>query len=336
MVKPSSEPRLSVVVNNYNYADYLSEALDSAIAQLHQDDELVIVDDGSTDASATLLAAYATHDQVRVILQKNQGQMKAVRTGVQAALGDIVVLLDSDDYYLPGYLDRLRQIYRDNSDIDFVFCAATLAGQDPHGVNQNRMNLGRMEMQPGRIGPTRWATQLFYEFVGVPTSGISMRTDLAQRISTLPETLDKMRAFSPILVRLLRIPENEVRTPGPSADGVFIRASSLLNARKYYDNRPGFLYRIHGKNKFAGISRPARLYLRSRRMKYLIGLATEHFNLAARPTAVELRQEILTRAYSLRLRRRVRVRMNYVRAVFVSTGTVGEKVSALRAALFMR
>lgn len=327
-------PDISVVVNNYNYANFLEEALDSAIRQLHSNDELIVVDDGSTDHSPDLLQTYSGKDQVRIIAQQNQGQMTTVRTGVKAATGDIVVLLDSDDYLLPGYLDKLRQIYRENDDIDFVFTAAIVDGQNPQGVKNNRENLARMAMPAGRIGPTRWATQLFYEYVGVPTSGISMRTELANRIATLPGSLDKMRAFSPLLVKLLRIPEKEVKNPGPSADGVFIRVSSLLDAQKYYNDTPGFMYRIHGSNKFAGISRIARMYLRARRMKYLIALAVAHFELAHRPGAVELRQEILERAYGLRLRRRISIRTKYMRCIANSNGSLTEKLMAVKAALF--
>lgn len=329
-------PRLSVVVNNYNYGRFLKEALDSAIAQLHDEDELIVVDDGSTDESLAVLKAYEERKQIRLLSQENQGQLNTVRNGVLAASGDVVLLLDSDDYYLPGYLDRLRKIYTENNDIDFVFSAARVAGENAQGVQKNGNNLGRMELQPGRIGTTRWSTQLFHEFVGVPTSGNSLRTDLARKIATLPGSLENVRKFSPLLVTLLGIPEREVRTPRPTADGVLVRASSLLGANKYYDDRPAFVYRIHGDNQFAATSRLARYYLRSRRMNYLIAVMIDHFGLTQRPDAVELRNEVLGRSYGLRLWRRFRIRANYLRAIPISTGTVPEKAAALKAVIFNR
>ena len=60
-------PTLSVVVNNYNYAPYLAAALDAALAQLREGDELVVVDDGSTDDSLAVLASYRGRAQVKVL-----------------------------------------------------------------------------------------------------------------------------------------------------------------------------------------------------------------------------------------------------------------------------
>ena len=107
---PAGWPRLSIVVNNYIYAQYLPEALGSVIRQMIEGDELIVVDDGSTDGSSALLREFARDYGIRFIEQANCGQMGTVRTGIKAAQGDVVVLLDSDDYFLEGYLQRLRDI----------------------------------------------------------------------------------------------------------------------------------------------------------------------------------------------------------------------------------
>lgn len=69
---------VSVVVNNYNYARFLPAAIESVLPQLRQGDELVIVDDGSTDESSAILAGFADRGSVRVIKQRNQGQLRTV------------------------------------------------------------------------------------------------------------------------------------------------------------------------------------------------------------------------------------------------------------------
>lgn len=99
-----SRPRVSVVIDNYNYGRFLPQALDSVLSQdfPSQDLEVIVADDGSTDDSRDVLKRYAP--RVKALLQENQGQATAFNNGIQAAQGDIVCLLDSDDVWLPGKL----------------------------------------------------------------------------------------------------------------------------------------------------------------------------------------------------------------------------------------
>lgn len=96
--------RVSVVTPVYNRADYLPEALDSALSQEFEGLEVVVVDDGSTDGTPEVLRRYG--DRIRVHRQENAGQSAAVNTGVGLARGEFVAFLDSDDAWLPGKLAR--------------------------------------------------------------------------------------------------------------------------------------------------------------------------------------------------------------------------------------
>ena len=102
----SARPRVSVIVTAYNLARYLPEALDSALAQESPGGpvQIIVVDDGSTDNTPDVLAAYA--DRVEVIRQENGGLVKAVDTGLGAVRGEYIALLDADDIWP---LDRLRR-----------------------------------------------------------------------------------------------------------------------------------------------------------------------------------------------------------------------------------
>jgi glycosyltransferase involved in cell wall biosynthesis len=102
----SARPRVSVIVTAYNLANYLPAALDSALAQESPGGpiQIIVVDDGSTDNTPEVLAAYA--DRVEVIRQENGGLVKAVDTGLAAVRGEYVALLDADDEW-PH--DRLRR-----------------------------------------------------------------------------------------------------------------------------------------------------------------------------------------------------------------------------------
>lgn len=93
-------PLVSIVINNYNYARYLAQAVDSALAQTYRPLEVVVVDDGSTDGSREILARYG--DRIRLIAKANGGQASAFNVGIEAARGEYIALLDSDDYLLPN------------------------------------------------------------------------------------------------------------------------------------------------------------------------------------------------------------------------------------------
>jgi glycosyltransferase involved in cell wall biosynthesis len=86
---------VSIVVVNHNYERFLGEAIESALAQRGAAVEVIVVDDGSTDGSRNLLAAYGA--RIRVVLQSNSGQKAAFNAGLAAAKGAIVLYLDADD-----------------------------------------------------------------------------------------------------------------------------------------------------------------------------------------------------------------------------------------------
>ena len=101
-----SSPRFSVLINNFNYAPFLEAAVSSALNQTQAPHEVVVVDDGSTDDSLTVLGRYP---QVKVLRQPNSGQGAAIRNGVAAVSGDIVCLLDADDVWHPEKLETLAR-----------------------------------------------------------------------------------------------------------------------------------------------------------------------------------------------------------------------------------
>jgi glycosyltransferase involved in cell wall biosynthesis len=86
---------VSVIINNYNYGRWISEAIDSALAQDYRDMEIIVVDDGSTDDSSEVIRSYG--DKIKTVFQENGGQGAAYNTGFAASRGDIILFLDSDD-----------------------------------------------------------------------------------------------------------------------------------------------------------------------------------------------------------------------------------------------
>src|SRR4051812_12972155 len=92
-------PLVSIIVNNFNYARYLREAIDSALDQRYEPTEIIVVDDGSTDRSREIIASYGS--SIIPVYKPNGGQASALNAGFAASRGDIIVFLDADDILFP-------------------------------------------------------------------------------------------------------------------------------------------------------------------------------------------------------------------------------------------
>ena len=109
---------ISVIVPVYNVAQYLSQCVSSILSQDYGDLEVILIDDGSTDASGEICDQYAAKDsRVRVIHQKNGGAAAAKNAGLRLASGDYLAFADSDDYLEPGaYGFLMKTLLETNAD----------------------------------------------------------------------------------------------------------------------------------------------------------------------------------------------------------------------------
>jgi glycosyltransferase involved in cell wall biosynthesis len=99
----------SIVMPVYNGGRFLEAALDSIFAQTCQQFELLVIDDGSTDLTPTILARYASDARVKVLTQPHLGIVAALNTGLHEATTDLIVRLDADDLMAPTRLERQLQ-----------------------------------------------------------------------------------------------------------------------------------------------------------------------------------------------------------------------------------
>ena len=115
-------PTVSVIMPAYNVEPYLSEAIDSVLAQTYTDFELVIVDDGSTDGSRAIAEQYrARHpDRIVVVSQENRGLAGARNTALRVASGQVFALLDSDDGWAPTFLEAQMRLLDAQGDVAIV------------------------------------------------------------------------------------------------------------------------------------------------------------------------------------------------------------------------
>ena len=111
-------PLVSVIIPTYNRAHVLARAIDSVLAQSFRDVEVIVVDDGSTDGTPQLLAAYG--NRVKWVSQANRGVSAARNTGIGRSRGTLTAFLDSDDEWLPDKL--MRQVARCAHPTDDFIC----------------------------------------------------------------------------------------------------------------------------------------------------------------------------------------------------------------------
>ncbi|WP_432741248.1 glycosyltransferase [Methylobacter sp. G7] len=96
----------SIIIPLYNKAGFITAAIQSVLNQSHQNFEIIVVDDGSTDDGALIVRAIHDH-RIKLIQQANSGVSCARNQGIDLAKGELVCFLDADDWYLPSYLETI-------------------------------------------------------------------------------------------------------------------------------------------------------------------------------------------------------------------------------------
>ena len=112
--------RISVVLPVYNRASYVGEAIESVLGQTRPPDELIVVDDGSTDDSVAVVERWA-RPSLRVVRQENRGIGGARNSGLREVTGDLVAFIDSDDLWERDKLERQAVALRESDDVQLVF-----------------------------------------------------------------------------------------------------------------------------------------------------------------------------------------------------------------------
>src|SRR5215468_1992285 len=110
---------ISVIIPTYNRAELVCRAVRSAMESCSAGDEIIVVDDGSSDGTASALAAFG--NRMRYELVPRGGAGKARNHGVRIARNRLVAFLDSDDEWVPGYLEAKRRLLESCADVLFCF-----------------------------------------------------------------------------------------------------------------------------------------------------------------------------------------------------------------------
>lgn len=174
-------PRVSVLVNNRNYGRFLGAALQSVLDQRFpmEDVEIIAVDDASTDDSREVLARFAPRVRA-ILLPENRGQAAAFNAGFAAASGEILCLLDSDDWWDPSKLARVVARFEAEKDLGLV----------QHWCQEVGPDGGRVPARYPSV-PSRFVVGDFLrgDCVFTGTTGLSFRASAARALLPVPEEL---------------------------------------------------------------------------------------------------------------------------------------------------
>lgn len=201
----------SIVIDNYNYSRYVSQAIESAVSQTHRT-QVIVVDDGSTDNSREIIQSYS--DQIEAVFKTNGGHASAFNAGYARATGDIVLFLDSDDIIEPIAVETLLACWKPETAVAHYPMTIIDAGSKPKG----------------RI-PDPFS----------PLASGDVRGPLL-KAGYFPSTVTSGMAFSrQVLAQIMPVPEEDFFQ---GADGYLLRAAAFFGPYQYVDALLS-RYRIH-------------------------------------------------------------------------------------------
>jgi len=180
-----SRPLASILINNYNYARFLDEAIDSALSQNYPSKEIIVVDDGSTDNSREIISRYGA--RIIPIFKENGGQASAFNAGVARCQGDILCFLDSDDFFHPDKLERVAAaFYRHGTNSRPLLVHHFLAIKS-HGDNDlDGGVVAKAHDSPMNLYAFAKRYRFLWNEIG-PTTSISINRRLADRLFPISE-----------------------------------------------------------------------------------------------------------------------------------------------------
>jgi glycosyltransferase involved in cell wall biosynthesis len=172
----NQDPEISVVMSTYNGARYLQQGLDSVLSQRGVDFEMIVVDDGSTDDSARILAAVAAKDtRLRVVTQANAGLTRSLILGCALARGRYIARQDGDDLSVPGRLRKQHELLDSDPSLAMVSSWAEVIGpeDEPLLVHQRPADARAATelLVHGRVGPPGHGSVMFRRDVYERTGG---------------------------------------------------------------------------------------------------------------------------------------------------------------------
>ena len=243
---------VSIITPVFNAEKFIRKTIECVLAQTYLQWELILVDDGSTDASAQAIEPYLIDSRIKYLYQDNQGQGKARNTGIQNSTGDFIAFLDADDLWIPEKLDLQMAVFK-MQDVDVTYSDAFII--DSEGV------LAKQVMETGSIRSGLEAEKeslrkLIRGIIFIPILTVLLKREAITSVEGFDESIDLRNAedfdlwirmasqgskffFEDRCLSYYRIHENQSTAKDPNSSAQVIR--SLLNLRR---NHPPLIKEI--------------------------------------------------------------------------------------------
>jgi len=189
--------RISVVMPTFNRAAILGRAVRSVLAQTHADLEMIVVDDGSTDDTAAVLAAFADPRLIHLRHSPNRGGNYARNRGIERATGEVISFIDSDDEFLPHKLATVAAIFAARPEVDGLVDSFVIHKERDGGLETKARD------NPVVDNPAEFRTAVFARRMYKATPAISARRSALIDIGMFDETL-RRRQDMDVLLRLCK------------------------------------------------------------------------------------------------------------------------------------
>ena len=173
-----THPTVSAVVRVYNGEAFVGEALTAILSQSRPPDEVVVVDDGSTDGTRSELMRFG--NRIRIVAQPNRGLAAAFNRCFEEAGGDYIAICDVDDIWMPDRLERQLEAVIAHPEIDIAFAAVRIFGTDVG-------HWGLLEAAEAQILEPRQLARALFRTDVVSTSTVLIRAGLYQQVGPFEE-----------------------------------------------------------------------------------------------------------------------------------------------------
>jgi glycosyltransferase involved in cell wall biosynthesis len=215
----TNEYLVSIIINNYNYGKFLRDAIESALGQSYPRTEVIVVDDGSTDESRTVMRTYGP--RIQTIFKENGGQSSTFNTGFRLSQGQVICFLDADDMLHPRALERAVDFLRDPGvvKVQWPVYVIDALGRKTGRIIAKKLATGDLRNTVLTKGPGHYGTS--------PSSARAYARSFLEQVFPLPEIEkefgigaadwdDYLSMLAPLFGRLERLaqPSGEYRIHG--------------------------------------------------------------------------------------------------------------------------
>lgn len=238
-------PLVTVIIDNYNYEQFIAEAIDSVLKQTYTNLELIIVDDGSIDNSPNIIKNYQQKypSKIKAIFKENGGQASAFNQGFLKSTGEIICLLDSDDLWLANKVSQVVKTYIKHPQANLIY----------HPIQP----IDRQGKYLGKSIPTSCLSGMILTQVikaggwwnFPPTSAVSYSRTFLNKIMPIPELNYRISADSyladiaPFLGEVIALKHNLAyyrlhgKNQWSESNQEFLSETAMKNRLLFYQNR---------------------------------------------------------------------------------------------------